>query len=519
MSRRTYLGLTIIGILVLFAAGCTQACDSADYSTINSSVSYFYNTLPTDGAIISDTTPLLAWDMTVDCEPGEYQVNLISEKGIDHSGTSPGNTQHFTSGALAPGTEFFWSTTARSSGGTMAAGPTRETNFYTGPVCTGSSLLPPTPLTPANGVFAYHYPDASFSWDYPDTCLPEYYKFQMATDPGFSNIFLNEFTSSPSKIHRNYYYSDCYSAWWRVAAVSDGVTGPWSSAWKLHFVHSNECWLNHEDSVEFAVIRGTVFEDICPDTMPWLPPDTVLLPGCVYDSEFGIHADGIRSRGAGGESAIPYMSVELGAGACPSTGLDTAYAGSDGNYLLFVQSPGEYCLSVTENYAMDNGLWTEPLMDEETAEVTITVYPGDETIFQHFAWDDWNSTMVEIDFPDNFFCRRGDTILHRPEFMIERGSRYPAIARNDDGSMLLLKIGDIRCFSLNPEDPEKVFELPPYDPSAVPDPLPEPEPDKPKDKDKDDPGPIDPCSRYTNPQDCKAGGCKWPVDLGYCKSY
>lgn len=514
MNRQTLWMLIAIGLAVLFTAGCTKpvpACNNSDYSAMSSwGGSDFYNYLPADGDVVTDLTPSIGWEMFRDCQPGSYQINLKSETGTDFGGTASGNANFWTPSSLEPGTEYFWRVKAYSEDESMMGGPTIESNFYTGPLCTGSSLVPPTPLTPSDGAYAYHFPDAKFTWDYPHPCLPEYYKFQMATDPGFSNVFVTDFSHSPSKTHRPT-LPKCMTAWWRVAAVAEGTVGPYSTPRQLSFVHENTCWLNHEPSVEFAVIRGTIFEDICPDTSPYLPPDAVLLPGCVYDTEFGIHGNGVRARGYGGESVLSYMTVNLGAGSCPSIGLSNTYAGSNGRYLILVQSPGEYCLSVTEKSYWDNGLWTEPLMDQETAEVTITVNPGDTTIIQNFAWDDYNVLFIELELLANTFCRRGPSMLHQPDIVAEIGSRIPVIARNEDASWLLTKVGDFRCYVYNPDDPEKYFNLPIFDPVPEPEPV-EDKPDKPKSVN---------CSEFTNSIDCNSNSkCIWHTYVikagGYC---
>jgi hypothetical protein len=522
MNRWTYLRLLVVSLAVLLVAGCEDpmpACESADYTAMSSwSGDDFYNRLPMDGTVITDLTPSIAWEMWRDCEPGSFTISLDSEDGTPYGGTMDGDQRFFTPDPLEPGKEYFLQIRAWSDDYSMMGGPTHETNFFVGPLCT--SLVAPILDTPYDGAYLYRRQELDFSWDYPGGCLPDKYRYQFATDPIFSNIFIDEYTYNASTSQR-IWIPECMSAYWRVAAVRGSTTGPWSAPHQLTFVYNNSCWLNHEPSVEFGVIEGLLFEDICPDTGPTLPPDTVLLPGCEYDETYGIHGDGILSGGfrAEGEDPIPYHLVELGAGPCPSSGLDSDYTSIDGEYLFMVQTPGEYCLSVSENSSWGDGLWTNPLMDETTAEITVALGPSDVHMEQNFAWDDLNQFVIELDILETVFCRRGPTMDHLPTAVLDIGSRVPAIARDKNASWLMVYVNGLRCFKFNKDDPDMFMELPEFTPNDYPDP--EPEPELEPDKGKKPETVI--CSKYSNIADCNSNPkCIWVINPnaikvgGYC---
>jgi hypothetical protein len=212
----------------------------------------------------------------------------------------------------------------------------------------------------------------------------------------------------------------------------------------------------------------------------------------------------VRALGILGEDTIPFHTVNLGAGACPSSGLDSTQTGFDGEFYFVVQTPGEYCLSIAENSSWGSGLWTEPLTYQSTAEVTITLNPGDDFIEQDFGWDDFNQSVFELEIIETVFCRFGPTMKHQPAAILDVGSRIPAIARNDDASWLMMHAGGLKCFKFNKDNPKMYMELPEFSPNDYP----EPEPEI---KEVKKPKPAN-CGQYQNIFACNSDpNCIWHI--------
>ena len=167
------------------------------------------------------------------------------------------------------------------------------------------------------------------------------------------------------------------------------------------------CWQTQQ-SIDASLSKGYVFEDYCAATVPYVPEGVGIAPPCVFGEPYGVHADGDRARVASenemtgeddpAESGIPGVVVDLGAGPCPSTGLDQFTTTERGNYYFMVQSPGEYCVSIDKanNPSLDHGIWTLPLTDQDVTEATITFNQGDDLLMQNFGWD--QNDFLKIEF-------------------------------------------------------------------------------------------------------------------------
>ncbi|MDH5607184.1 MAG: hypothetical protein OEY93_09865, partial [Anaerolineae bacterium] len=132
-------------------------------------------------------------------------------------------------------------------------------------------------------------------------------------------------------------------------------------------------------------IKGMVWEDKCNPAAPGSPP-----PGCIDPPVPGPYiANGTFD---GGESGIKGVVLDLGKGACFSTGFKTATTNNSGNYSFDNLQPGKYCVSITANlHGNDSdlipGYWSFPYTLSITASYTITVDGGVIVTGINFGWD------------------------------------------------------------------------------------------------------------------------------------
>ncbi|MBN1978594.1 MAG: hypothetical protein JW918_14445 [Anaerolineae bacterium] len=130
-------------------------------------------------------------------------------------------------------------------------------------------------------------------------------------------------------------------------------------------------------------IGGKVWHDLCK-----VPYETVATPpeGCVRLPDGGIVANGLLE---GGEPGLAGVVVELGSGACPSTGLATANTDADGMYTFAGLAAGTYCVSVnalsaTNEVILIPGGWTYPNAE---GSATVTIGAGEDRLDVNFGWD------------------------------------------------------------------------------------------------------------------------------------
>jgi hypothetical protein len=90
-----------------------------------------------------------------------------------------------------------------------------------------------------------------------------------------------------------------------------------------------------------------------------------------------------------GEAGFAGVLVELGVGACPSTGDDSTLTNASGGYVFDDLLPGDYCVSIdalnaTNSVILIPGGWSYP---NANARQNITVGPGESVTNVHFGWD------------------------------------------------------------------------------------------------------------------------------------
>ena len=130
-------------------------------------------------------------------------------------------------------------------------------------------------------------------------------------------------------------------------------------------------------------IGGKVWHDLCKT-----PYETVDTPpeGCVKLPGGGLVANGLLEAG---EPGLEGVVVDLGLGACPSTGLATTASDVDGMYTFTGLDAGTYCVSVnalgaTNETILIPGGWTYPNAEGYAA---VTIGAGEDRLDVNFGWD------------------------------------------------------------------------------------------------------------------------------------
>lgn len=132
-----------------------------------------------------------------------------------------------------------------------------------------------------------------------------------------------------------------------------------------------------------AVIEGIVWHDLC------TPPvaDGEPSEGCIATPDGGFEANGLLDSG---EPGIGSITVNLGAGACPASGIASVVTKNDGSYSFTELAAGDYCVSI-ETLGDDNqailipGSWTFP--EGGLPETAVTLTDGETIDPVDFGWD------------------------------------------------------------------------------------------------------------------------------------
>ena len=516
--------ILVIGFLIaLLLTGCN--CSNAGVSV--------YEVLqdsPIGHALVTSLNPTFEWHGSDSCEPDNFYMYIKENKpwGYDSTDrTIDGGDSSYTlaGGSLLPGTEYSWMMQARNDyvpGETDDyIGPWSDYDFfYTGPACPGGPLVAPELEVPLgqggnneNDNWITHSGPQDFQWSYPGGCLPEYYDYQFATDPGFTDIVLSGTTTELYLMHLYETFPNCSSLFWRVAARVGSTVGPWSDAFQFHWVEDETCWQNLYISDDAARINVLLYQDICDQTGLSNTSSTVLSPGCAVNLEENlIYADGQKNLM---DWYVWSYTVDLGAGACPSTGLDQMIFDYFAHDEYFnVLAPGTYCVSISKNQTpsqngppldLNDGLWTDPFTHDLIASKTVTVGPGTQDVYLEFGWDEYDLFAIWIPFPEELWCRRAPQPICDPLAFIKQGEMMPILARGPETEWKMTSYKGESCFVYLPAvqldevlagiPGNSLFteDLPFFDPQP---PCPEPEPER-------------ECSDIKNQTNCIQAGCKW----------
>jgi hypothetical protein len=139
-----------------------------------------------------------------------------------------------------------------------------------------------------------------------------------------------------------------------------------------------------------GIIAGRIWRDLCSGGV-----------GCVQTVVGAIRPDGVE---APDEPGIEGITIDLGLGACPSTGLVTTQTDSTGGYLFDGVAAGTYCVSVDPSVG-DNAVrlgqsnWTHPTYKPGVARITVTLREGDETRLVSFGHETESPTPSPSETP------------------------------------------------------------------------------------------------------------------------
>ena len=148
MSIKKTRWLVLSLLITMLLAGCR--CD-------NSVIPTFIGILdsPANGELVSSLTPSFNWHGSDSCEPDEYIFRIeeggIPSLGLVNTNISPSNLPYTYVGGvgsdLEPGRSYTWYLTAVNgsyNGDPPVFGPKTEIGqFFTGPVCSGETLIAP----------------------------------------------------------------------------------------------------------------------------------------------------------------------------------------------------------------------------------------------------------------------------------------------------------------------------------------------------------------------------------------
>jgi hypothetical protein len=141
-------------------------------------------------------------------------------------------------------------------------------------------------------------------------------------------------------------------------------------------------------------ISGSIWLDQCNRPAAGQPTPSTMPAGCVTGPQGSYVANGVKDSG---ESGIPGVTVSLGAGGCPSTGLATAVTDAQGAYVFDNLQAGSYCLSIDtaasgNNQALQAGDWTYPTVGQNTQVVSLEV--GQQINEVNFGWSPQTQVVV-----------------------------------------------------------------------------------------------------------------------------
>jgi len=516
MSSKTKHRLILAIFITILLAGCR--CDNSVIPTY-----YGIGDSPADGAVTS-LTPSFDWHGSDSCDPDEYIFRIeeggIPTLGLVNTNISPSNLPYTYVGGvgsdLEPGKSYTWYLTAvngSNNGDPPVFGPKTEAGqFFTGPVCSGETLVAPELLDPEAA--ATLSKEKIFKWTYSGGCLPAAYEVQFAQDAGFTDIYLTTNTTEPYAQELLMAFPDCSSMFWRVRA-SDGTNfGPWSASRDFHYVISENC---------INVISVRLPFDKCDQTGEIAAWTQTLNNGCKVEGPI------IVGEGISAHLDVTDFKVDLGSGPCPSTGLDQVVGEYNPDSYYYeanfdVVTEGTYCVSISKNQIVRDlfqernvdlmdGIWTNPRTDQVIAERTVElpVNTGIKLVQLQFMWDEIERTFLTYPLGFTFDCKTGpEKVCPTYDFAME-GDTIPILGRDSRSEWILTQLNGTPCYVQIPGSMIDEY-LTEFDPEGSrfadleifpqPDPCPKPET-------KPAPGQAT-CSDYTDSASCRMDSrCQW----------
>ncbi len=201
---------------------------------------------PPPYTIVPDLIPILEWSNPGTCDPEGYAVHLSSIFDMSDAslfGATGNPSTSWTPGvSLQPATQYWWQVAGGVGTDLGPFSPLRA--FFTGPECSSAStLVAPMRLGPPDGS-QINEPYATLRYTPgPLGCIPDAYLVDLQTDQLFAGTNLLGETGIPGTTDITDALDDCTIYWWQVAAIQDGVTGPFSDAGWFRTNQSGNCLL------------------------------------------------------------------------------------------------------------------------------------------------------------------------------------------------------------------------------------------------------------------------------------
>ncbi|HEY68991.1 MAG TPA: hypothetical protein G4O08_00220 [Anaerolineae bacterium] len=390
MMKKAWVLLALLALCAIVLPGCTP-------STPDCAVADLVQPIPSGplgGMIVTDLYTELLWSYGAghECQPDGFKLELATDSsfttiysygGTDAFDTSWGLPTPVPSGSpppLPPATEFWWRVAGGldDGAGGLDLGPwSVPSHFFTGPICTDgvgvANLIWPTDGETVTTLLPL------LDWEWPRTdCVPEGYRIDLYEDIEPVSDILAGGTGNPSTAwFPGDDLVDCTAYRWFVTPITDITLGTASVEWGFFIDVSGTC----------STVGGMVWHDECglPEHGPFpiTPP-----PGCIDDGVGGYIGNGVIDPG---ETGIGGVTLNLGAGSCPSTGLATAVTNGSGHYSFGALADGTYCISV-DSLADGNdaviipGGWSYPAASTSLVSQEIVV-SGGTAPDTNFGWD------------------------------------------------------------------------------------------------------------------------------------
>lgn len=439
MSPKKLLWLVISVVVILSAAGCK--CDDNQIQIME-----LVNDSPLAGQVINTLLPTFTFQNSEGCQPDSYTLHISdnSEGGWSaYKETLDDSPTYTMTAPLYSGKEYVWKVKAhKDSYGD--SGYSEPTFFYTGPVCSGEVLVAPDLQDP--GPAGWVEDEVVFTWTYNGGCLPSSYDVQFAWDAAFTDIYLTATTYEPYAQHMELIHPDCSTLFWRVRANDGTTSGPWSAGQDFHYVLSSGCYQWHYESDDFAWIKTRVLIDACDQTGFNASWTETLHPGCMVDGMY-IVGDGTSYTGS-----LDDVVVNLGAGPCPSTGLDQKIGSPIAKF--GVLTPGTYCVTISRDQIVDyygpismmDGIWTDPPVKQIVAEETIDFNPGNHDHLETFVWDEPDRPFLTFPLDFTYPCKIGPEDICGTYDFAPAGEAITILARDRSSDWKLTELNGEYCY-------------------------------------------------------------------------
>jgi len=412
---------------------------------------------PADEAVV-DQNPLFTWTENQSCIPEKFQIDISYDAPLYKGGSSrypTGDSNEFTwPDALSIGGRYTWSMKAYKGPNDVNGPNTESRDFYVGPLCSGEIMTAPHLYYPEKKSWISESGPRKFSWAYTgENCLPPFYEYEFASDPGFANLVDSGMTSD----HTQYIYKEfpnCSTLFWRVRAHDGSSPGPWSDIFDFNWVTDDTCWQIHYQSDESGRIAVRLYEDVCSQTGLQTPLSVKLMPGCeVPEGGFLVSGDG---RNTSLDHWMGSYSVSLGGGPCPSTGQQYKHLKLN-NYYIYVLTPGTYCVSISRNQVVNNqgtdisllkGTWTDPRTYDIVAMKTVVLDSGFQDAEVQFGWDKIEKIFLNFPLENVHKCYFGPETHCPTVAFTEVGSLIPIFARDSNSEWKLTEVNGMPCYIL-----------------------------------------------------------------------